>query len=61
MRDSYEVGEISVMQWISGRLNLADDLTKRNLEIYRMLKKVATSGLLDPTISQDGKRVKFTS
>lgn len=61
MRDSFESGEISVMQWIPGRLNLADALTKRNVEMYRELNQVMTTCVIDPSIFGSAKRVKFTS
>lgn len=35
MRDSFESGEIAVMQWIPGKLNLADALTKRNIHMHQ--------------------------
>ena len=48
MQDSFENGEIATMQWIAGKLNLADALTKRNLEMFRKLNKVMLDGVLDP-------------
>ncbi len=44
--DSFETGEISVIQWVSGSLNISDALTKRNVSMYMTLNKVCTSGLL---------------
>lgn len=61
MRDSYEVGEIALMQWIAGSLKLADALTKRNIEMYKKLNDVMTSGLVDPNMFENAKRFKFTS
>ena len=46
MRDSFENGEIATMQWIAGKLNLADALTKRNLEMFRKLNKVMPNRVL---------------
>jgi len=37
MRDSYKTGEISVMQWIAGKQNLSDSLTKHNVVVYKKL------------------------
>ena len=37
MEDSFENGEISVMQWVSGTQNPADALTKRNVEMFKIL------------------------
>ena len=58
-RDSFEDGEISVMQWIAGTRNVADALTKRNIVMYRMLNEIMRSGILDEEVMRGTKRVKF--
>ena len=57
--DSFENGEIATMQWITGKLNLADALTKRNLELLRKLNKVMLDGVLDPCMFDKAKRIQF--
>jgi len=61
MRDSFEVGEIGIMQWIPGRVNLADALTKRNVDMYGKLNEVMRTGFLDDSIFRSAKRVSFDS
>lgn len=58
-RDSFEDGEISVMQWIAGKRNLADGLTKRNIVMYPKLKDIMRSGVLDEEVTKGTKRVNF--
>ena len=59
MRDSFEDGEITVMQWIAGKRNPADALTKRNVVMYRKLNDIMTSGTIDDEVTKGAKRVKF--
>ena len=61
LRDSFELGEIAVMQWIPGKLNLADALTKRNINSYRDLNQVATSGTLPLERFEKAHRVTNSS
>lgn len=61
IRDSYENGEISVMQWIPGKFNLADALTKRNLSTYKQLNDAMVNGCLPEDILKFAKRVNFKS
>ena len=58
MRDSYETGEISVMQWIPGKQNLADALTKRNIVMYKTLSEVLVSGTLRVSVVEGAQRTK---
>ena len=44
--DSFESNEITTVQWIPGGKNLADALTKRNFQLFRLLNSVCVSGLL---------------
>ena len=59
LRDSFENGEISTMQWIPGTENLADALTKRNIVMFRKLNDVMTSGFLNIELLKDAVRSKF--
>ena len=61
MRDSFENEEITVIQWIPGVLNFADALTKRNLQMFRDLIKVARDGTIDCGIFKSAKRARFDS
>jgi len=61
MRDSFEIREISVMQWIPGKQNLADALTKRNTEMYSTLNKVMSTGFLSSDVFRSAEREAFTS
>ena len=58
LRGSCEVGEIGWMQWISGRLNIAGALTKRNVQIYRALNKIMKEGKIEMAIFRNAKRVR---
>ena len=49
------------MQWIPGVLNLADALTKRNLLMFRDLKRVAVEGKIGSEIFKSAKRARFDS
>ncbi len=57
LRDSFESGEISVLQWIPGQNNIADALTKRNVVMYRKLNNICNSGIIDGTIFEQSVRV----
>lgn len=58
LRDSFEVGELEVVQWIPEKLNLVDAFTKRNINSYRDLGQVAASATLSPQRFE--KAQKFT-
>ena len=57
LRDSFESGEIAVLQWIEGQKNIADALTKRNVAMYRKVNHICTSGKIDPEIFKKSVRV----
>ncbi len=57
LRDSFETGEISAMQWVASSLNISDALTKRNVAMYMTLNKVCTSGLLPNHLLINSKRI----
>lgn len=59
LRDAYETGEIEVMQWIPGKDNLADGLTKRNIQSQKNLNKTMTSGLLYAKVFERARRTSF--
>ena len=59
LRDSFENEEISTMQWIPGKDNLSDALTKRNVAMFAKLNKVARTGRLLPATLNEAKRAKF--
>lgn len=61
MRDSFESGEISVMQWIPGKMNLSDALTKRNIEMYRTLNIFMVEGIINQSIFDQAQRVTMDS
>ncbi len=42
LRDSFEAGEISVLQWVPGKHNIADELRKKNAMMYRTLNSIYT-------------------
>ncbi len=57
LRDSFESGEIAVLQWREGQKNIADAMTKRNISMYRVLNQICTSGTIDPEIFKKPIRV----
>lgn len=57
--DSFENGEIETMQWISGKLNIADALTKHNLATYKKLNEVMTNGFLSEEMMSSTKHISF--
>ena len=59
IRDSFESGEISVMQCIPGKHNLSDALTKRNYAMFRILNNVAEQGYLPRFILDSTERKLF--
>ena len=60
MRDAFENGEISVMQWVSGTQNPADVLTKRNVEMFKILNGILQRGLLEDVLqSLEEPRTRF--
>ena len=61
LRDSFEVGEIAVMQWIPVKLDLADALNKRNINLYRDLNQIAASGTLPLERFEKAHRVTTSS
>ncbi len=46
LRDSFETGELSVLQWVPGNHNIADALIKRNTMIYRTLKIICVTSYI---------------
>jgi len=59
MCDSYETGEISVIQWVAGKKNISDVLTKRNVVMYKKLNEVMKSACLGADVLDGAKRTKF--
>jgi len=47
IRDYFEAEDPNALQWIQGKANIADALTKRNPEMQRMLNRIMISGLLE--------------
>lgn len=47
IRNSFESCDLDTLRWIPGHLNIADALTKRNLQLFEKLNKICTSGELD--------------
>ncbi len=56
-RDSFESGEISVIQWIPGQKNIADALTKRNPVMNRALNSICLSGTIDREVFTPSKKM----
>ena len=50
VRDSFESGELSVVQWIAGTNNIADALTKCNPVLFQKLGLVLNTGILSESI-----------
>ena len=46
IRDSFEAGEVDIIRWVQGKANIADALTKRTPMSYRMLNRIASTGVL---------------
>lgn len=61
LRDSFECGEISTMQWIPGKHNVADALTKRNTWMYRILNEALRTGTLSSDTLSKAERVVHSS
>ena len=59
LRDSFENEEINTMQWIPGKDNLSDALTKRNVAMFLKLNKVARTGRLLSSTLNEAKSAKF--
>ena len=57
IRDSFETGEIDVLQWIRGTKNVADALTKRNQSTNRLLIETCKTCTLPSTIFEKTERV----
>lgn len=55
LRDSFESGELSVVQWVAGTNNIADALTKCNPVLFQKLASVVNSGVLTESILQATK------
>lgn len=52
IRNSFESGELDVLRWIPGTENVADALTKRNLQLYKKLNKMCAEGRLTVDLSR---------
>lgn len=53
LRDNFDSGEITVMQWTTGTKNISDALTKRNIQMHKKLNEVLATGTLDSEIIKD--------
>jgi hypothetical protein len=51
IRDSFESRQLDVLRWVRGILNVADALTKRNVESWRRLNRLLADGLFDIDLS----------
>ena len=47
LRDSFESEQLSVLRWIPGNLNVADALTKRNIQLFEELNRIAATGKIN--------------
>ncbi len=61
LRDSFESGEIAVLQLIEGQKNIADAMTKRNISMHRVSNQICTSGTINPGIFKKAIRVLSTN
>ena len=61
LRDSFERKEIYVMQWVAGKQNNADALTKQNPVMFRTLKNVCANRIQPPEILARSERVLSSS
>ena len=52
IRDSFEAGELNVIRWIPGTLNVADALTKRNIALYEQLNDMCADGKMKVDLNQ---------
>lgn len=59
IRDSFENGEITSMQWIAGVQKISDALKKRNPVMFRKLNKVMKEGRVEFEMLRNFKRAKF--
>lgn len=57
MRGFFENGEISVFQCVNGIRNRADALTKRDIEIFRIMNGTMHRGCLQNDDSQGQRRI----
>lgn len=53
MRDSFENGELDSVKWIDGKVNLADALTKHNIELSKRLNEMMAQGTWDDSLNDD--------
>lgn len=60
IRDSVEIVEIDVIQWIARTHNLADDLTKKNLSTY-IPNDTIVSESLPSVVFEQAKRANIIS
>ena len=56
LRDSLDSGEIAVMQWVPGKTNLADALTKINPHSFSLLNESMQTGILAPHVLETTDR-----
>lgn len=49
IRNSFDSGDLDELQWIEGRVNIADGFTKDNHETQKMLHRVTATGRLEFT------------
>lgn len=45
LRDSFEWKEITIIQWIPGKHNISDYIRKVNLHMFKILNKIACTGI----------------
>ena len=59
IRNSFETGEIDVLQWLSGTKNGAHALTKRNQSTNRLLNETCKTCTIPSTFFAKTERVPF--
>lgn len=45
IRNSFESQELDTLRWIPGKCNIADALTKRSVNLYKLLNRMCVEGL----------------
>lgn len=60
IKDPYKNEKIGTMQCISGKENLSYALTKRNIDVFKILNEVLISEMLSYDVLSVARRLTFT-
>jgi len=47
IRDSFESGDLDSLRWVQGKANIADAMTKKDLQLSKVLNRMSCSGILE--------------